>query len=698
MLGHERTKHRLKKASKATTVTSPLLIDEIAEQHEYNRKLNLGTALNPKTEADLQRDPEMVTALMNRPVFTLVVEAGPDRGKSVRFDQAEILLGRDDDADFQLSDRTVSTRHGLFLRDEDGFRFRDLNSTHGSKVLKDRHSTDWRTVDAGKDVALKGGGMLKVGQSLLRLEVDHVFQSDKETGPSRLRITPDDVDTFMAAQKPENALSRRIENKDSRLQLVFDMARKLNGISQLSEILEMVAATSFEAFPAADLFCLSLLKGTELRPMMVRLRDLSKETKAEVILSRSILARVVDTQEAVLFIRAEEQVLPSESILDAGIHACLCAPLVGQSRLLGVMQLDTRTSSGRFTREELDLFCVLASNTAFALERADLTQSIYRMFEGIVEASVHAIEARDPTTAGHSERVSRYSLLLAEELNRMDQGPYGNVRFTGEELTELRYAALLHDFGKVGVRESVLTKSSRLGEDRFQTVRQRFATIASLYENKLMRQLLQESKDGFDAEKLAALDQRCKAFHEKLFSELEIIETLSKKYILTESDLEHIKALSGRAFTAADGRRIPFLTEAELADMGIRVGTLNDGEWENMRSHVSQSETFLQRIPWSKELKNIPCLAGAHHEKLDGSGYPRGLTAPDIPTRVRILTIADIFDAVTAWDRPYCQAIDADAAVNLLTREAGNGRLDRDLVAIFNHKVLERARRIIPKR
>ena len=215
-----------------------------------------------------------------------------------------------------------------------------------------------------------------------------------------------------------------------------------------------------------------------------------EESFGEAIISKSILQRVVESKESVLFVKDSLGTELSQSIIEARITACLCAPLVGQRSLLGVMELDTRGQGRLFSKRDLELFNMVASLAAFALERATLSQNIVEMFESFVSASVNAIEARDPTTAGHSERVALYTLELAQVTNELETGFGTELYLDEDELTELRYAALLHDFGKIAVREDVLQKARRLPELHLDLISQRFETIKALnYRHQLQAPL-----------------------------------------------------------------------------------------------------------------------------------------------------------------------------------------------------------------
>lgn len=509
-----------------------------------------------------------------------------------------------------------------------------------------------------------------------------------------LRIEPfpdGDISKFATANASGEELGQRIDGKDPRMEMLFQLTGKLNRLNHIDDILSHIVDATFDTLNAAQFFAICLLNEEgEFVPYLSRMPGGISPEDEKVTLSQSLLQEVAEKREAVLFVRDRMAKL-SQSIIDAEIWSCLCAPLIGQKSLLGVMLVDTRQKGSLFTPQDLNLFSILSSSAAFALERAHLTSEIVRMFEGFVEASVTAIEARDPTTAGHSQRVATYTIALAEAVNEVDEGDLVSLSFSREELVELRYAALLHDMGKVGVRESVLNKASRLTDETMSVIHQRFETFkafsSQLKYEKLFRRLQKESRPPRDEELKEILSEQ-ETLGKELTDIFQWINKIRFAEYLNDEVIERLQSLSHRNVTLGEHQKVPLLLEQELTDLHIRRGTLNDEEWENMRSHAALSQSYLERIPWSSELQRIPCIAGAHHEKLDGSGYPDGLKGEQLLPQVRILTIADIFDALTAWDRPYRKAASIDKAMNILVEEADMGKLDKRLVRAFAERVL----------
>jgi HD-GYP domain-containing protein (c-di-GMP phosphodiesterase class II) len=337
-----------------------------------------------------------------------------------------------------------------------------------------------------------------------------------------------------------------------------------------------------------------------------------------------------------------------------------------------------------FTAVDEELVTSLASQAAVALENNLLIRDIKNLFDSLVRASVTAIEQRDPTTSGHSGRVAVLTVGIAETVDALDSGPFREVRFTRDQLQEIRYASLLHDFGKVGVREKVLIKGKKLYVGEMLLIRQRFAYIKRSIEADHLRAKLGEAlRSGVPAERLAELDRAYEQRQHELDLMLRTIAQANEPSILEEESFRALMDLPSRSFSDIDGNHQPFLTPNELQALSIRRGSLSDKERREIESHVTHTFRFLSEIPWTGEFCKIPEIAYAHHEKLDGSGYPRRLKAAEIPIQSKMMTISDIFDALVAWDRPYKKSVPIERALDILHDEARHGKLDLGLLEIF---------------
>ena len=339
-----------------------------------------------------------------------------------------------------------------------------------------------------------------------------------------------------------------------------------------------------------------------------------------------------------------------------------------------------------YDQQSVELVSALASQAAVAIENSLLYEDIERLFEGFVTAAVTAIEQRDPTTSGHSGRVARFTVSLAEAVGRGGSGPYRGLEFTREQLRELRYAGLLHDFGKVGVREQVLIKQKKLYPWDLDIIRHRFAFL-------LQRSDLQFERDRADyllshgtaqyEEFIARLEQMRRTRRNELNAFLDAIVQANEPTVLPEGSFEELKGINERMYIDFEGVERPLLRDEELRFLMIRKGNLDDRERREIESHVTHTFRFLEQIPWTSELRRIPEIAYGHHEKLNGTGYPRHVMGAEIPVQTRMMTIADIFDALTATDRPYKRAVPAERALDILSQEAKEGMIDLHLLRTF---------------
>jgi HD-GYP domain-containing protein (c-di-GMP phosphodiesterase class II) len=378
--------------------------------------------------------------------------------------------------------------------------------------------------------------------------------------------------------------------------------------------------------------------------------------------------------------------------------------------VIGVLQLINRRRSGAnarltavtvpehvipFDQATADIMRALASQAAVAVENNLLYESIERLFEGFVTAAVTAIEQRDPTTSGHSFRVADLTVELARVIDRIENGPFRDVRFSGDQVREIRYASLLHDFGKVGVREQILVKEKKLYPLQLEAIRSRFEFVMKSAENDAYRKkldyLLTHGRDGFD-EFCAHLDAETTAEILRLQKDFSFIAQSNEPSVLPEGDFNYLQQLATQAFADIRGDKRLLLDPEEARILSIRKGNLDAAERQEIESHVTHTFNFLQKIPWTRDLSAVADIAYAHHEKLNGRGYPRKLSANDIPLQSRMMTVSDIYDALTASDRPYKRAVPTERALDILKMEVNDGLLDSQLVDTFiETRVFERA-------
>ena len=339
-----------------------------------------------------------------------------------------------------------------------------------------------------------------------------------------------------------------------------------------------------------------------------------------------------------------------------------------------------------YDQRSVELVSALASQAAVAIENSILYENIEKLFEGFVSAAVEAVEQRDPTTSGHSRRVAKLTEGLAIAIDRGGPGKYRDVKFSRDQLRELRFASLLHDFGKVGVRENVLVKQKKLYPRDLDVIRHRFAYLLQAadlqFERERANYLATYGNEDYD-EASTRLNEIRQQRREELQRFLDSIVRANEPTVLPEGTFDELRQINTKSYIDFDGVEKPLLRDNELRFLMIRKGNLDDQERREIESHVTHTYRFLEEIPWTRELKGIPEIAYGHHEKLNGRGYPRRVAGDAIPIQTRMMTISDIFDALTATDRPYKRAVPAVRALDILQMEARDGMLDRDLLDAF---------------
>jgi HD-GYP domain-containing protein (c-di-GMP phosphodiesterase class II) len=339
-----------------------------------------------------------------------------------------------------------------------------------------------------------------------------------------------------------------------------------------------------------------------------------------------------------------------------------------------------------FPERAVQLGLSLASQAAVAYENSRLYRDIENLFDGFVNAAVKAIEQRDPTTSGHSQRVCQMTLALAEAVDLESSGPYAELRFTREQMKELRYAALLHDFGKVGVREEILVKAKKLYPLQFSRVLDRFDYIrrdaqARFAEQKVEVLLKHSRKEA--QPRLKAIDEEAGQVFSKLDRYEDFISRANEPTVLPSGEFELLTEIAQQTYRDPRGTERPYISSEEVRYLSIPRGSLDSNERRQIESHVVHSFNFLVQIPWTPEYRNIPAIARSHHEKLNGQGYPNGLLAPEIPVQAKMMTICDIFDALAASDRPYKKAVPVDRALDILKFCVRDKEIDAELFRLF---------------
>lgn len=506
--------------------------------------------------------------------------------------------------------------------------------------------------------------------------------------------------------------ARRLQGRQAELARV---GIALSAEHDLDRLLELILSTSRELV-AADAGSLYLVEGggNERRLRFVLAQNDSLPAKlagSTIPLDASSLAGYVAVKgepvavEDVRHLPAELPYRPNTRVdLATGYHtrSLLTVPLATRAgEVIGVLQLINRKidphatiltepDADRFVkpfgRQDIALIRSLAGQAAVAIENSRLVQEIERLFESFVRASVTAIEQRDPSTSGHSLRVAHYVVTLARAVEQNPPRTLEGVRFDRDALTQLRYAALLHDFGKVGVREAVLTKAKKLYPERLARIHERFAHAARAHEVRLLRRLLEAllvRERAPQPTDLVALDEAVREMRAELDGQLAAILAANEPTVLDRETAALLTQVAQASFPGADGGALPLLLADELRALAVPRGSLDEEERLEIESHVIHSFQFLLTIPWPARLARVPEIAYGHHEKLNGRGYPNRLAAPQIPPEVRMMTVCDIYDALAAGDRPYKRAVSPSRALEILEEEAREGAVDPEIFRVF---------------
>ena len=376
-------------------------------------------------------------------------------------------------------------------------------------------------------------------------------------------------------------------------------------------------------------------------------------------------------------------------------RSMLTVPLVNnREEVIGVLQLINKKAEDSgplrteqdfdervlpFDQRSVELCCTLASQAAISLENTLLYAELKQVFEGFCTASIQAVEARDPSTSGHSRRVADLVVAMAAAVNRAEDGPFAEVTFSAEQLKTLEYAGLLHDFGKIGVDEQVLIKANKLHDWERDLILARFDYIRQwLRAENLQRRLSHGDAEGA-AELAAELSRRLAAMDTCTEDLLEA----NRPSPLDPERQQRIRQLAHETYVDSSDSPQPYLRPEEVESLCTGRGSLSREERQHIESHVIHTFNFLVTIPWGRSLRDIPAIAGDHHERPDGSGYPQGKSSREISLAARMMAIADVYDALTSADRPYRRALSPEVALKILGEEAERRHLDPELLSLF---------------
>ena len=370
----------------------------------------------------------------------------------------------------------------------------------------------------------------------------------------------------------------------------------------------------------------------------------------------------------------------------------LSVPMKDQDgEVLGVLQLINATDpkTGQvvsFSGPDQSLAESLASQAAIAITNRNLTNQLEELFESFINLINLAIDEKSPYTGGHCQRVPALTMMLAEAVNVHAQGPLADFVMDDRDRYELKIAGLLHDCGKVTTPVHVVDKSTKLEAlcDRIQLVDTRFEVLKRDQEIAALRAQL-ALRDVKDAGAEDKLWEQFQTQVDALTSDREFLRTANKGgEFMSDAHLQRVRDIgTGKTWRNVNGEVTQFLTDNEMDNLTIRAGTLNAAERETINHHIVATIKMLEQLPWPKHLRNVPEYAGGHHERMDGKGYPKGLTRDQMSVQARVMGIADIFEALTARDRPYKPGMKLSQAMSIMNKFRNTGHIDPDLFDVF---------------
>ena len=362
-----------------------------------------------------------------------------------------------------------------------------------------------------------------------------------------------------------------------------------------------------------------------------------------------------------------------------------------ENEIIGVLQLinaaDPHTGEiVPFSSSDQRLAESLASQAAIALTNRMLIIQLEELFESFINLMNTAIDEKSPYTGGHCQRVPQLTMMIAEAASEVAEGPLASFRMTEKDRYELKIAGLLHDCGKVTTPVHVVDKATKLETifDRIHLVDTRFEVLKRDAEIELLREKALLVAHGAPQAEHDAADARHRERIRRLDDDRAFLRACNiGGEAMREADQERVRAIAKYRWTDITGHEANFLSEDELKNLTIRAGTLTTDERQIINHHIVATIKMLEALPWPKHLTNVPEYAGGHHERMDGKGYPRGLTREQMSVQARVMGIADIFEALTAKDRPYKKGKTLSESLEILGKFALGGHIDPDLFDVF---------------
>ena len=523
----------------------------------------------------------------------------------------------------------------------------------------------------------------------------------------------DSVYSFLASSK--NADNPYVEHLIQQINRLAEIGRALSGEHDLNTLLEKIC-DEVRKFTYADACTLYISKEKQLHirifqnhTMGIRMGgttgeeismppvNLVESNVSAYVALKGISVNIPDVYDTDLFDFTGPKAFDQET----GYHSTsmlVCPMRNHENDIIGVLQLvnalnpDTREIIP-FSPDYVSLTESLASQAAVSITNARLINDMEHLFESFVEVMATAIDEKSPITGGHIRRVANLTMVMAEELHKSNKPPFEKAHFTPDKFHELRVASWMHDIGKVTTPVEIIEKSKKLETifDRIQFVDMRMQFIIQSTQLESARTQLELVREGESPESIKELEDTAAKTVRELKEIREFIKKCNEPSEFLENEyIERLQEIAQKTYKDEQGNEQPFLTPDELKNLSIRKGSINEQERQIMKNHAQITLDMLAKIPFTKKLKNIPDFAGAHHECINGLGYPLGLKGDEIPFEGKLMAVTDIAEALTAKDRPYKKAMPLEQVYIVLRNMADKSQLDHDLVEFFiNERIYE---------
>lgn len=581
-------------------------------------------------------------------MLRIEVISGKNTGKCASFNDRVVRIGTAFDNDFQIDDDMADENHGYFAMRPgyDSYYYQDLRSMHGTRLHN--QSADLVLLDHQEcqKALLSQDVTVYIGRTVLRCICTQSEQVERGIEPIEIaRILSRDVSC------PQDGYE---------MQALLNCIHDISAANSLNKVYKALIDAISMHIDCVDRVTV-WQSDRSYRMFLCSAEYVSSSHEGHMMMGVSQLRAAMLSGDSMLF--SVHRVLPS-----GDSHSqVVVVPIMDGSTAEGVVIVETREA---FTRDQFNWIVELARNASVTASRIFQNADLADVLDGFIRATISALDTRDPATAGHSMRVSNYVLMTAQAIHAQKFGPFADTKFTRDEFDEIQYAALLHDIGKVSIREEIVLKAGRMCPREYIGLLERIDLFGAWFETTTADHLghAYRSPQHF-------------ARYREVVTRLQHADSLIRpedREILTEMRNTFIPTRPNT----------PLLTASEQKNLLIPHGTLNEDERQAIQQHALVSWRYLSKILWPRRWSRVPSFVLQHHEKLNGSGYPYGIRGDAIFLQSRILTVCDIFDALTGGDRPYKQRHSFQEAAEILCQEVERGAIDKNVTALFIEQIL----------